>query len=251
MQIESAIINYYKNIPVVSRVFFSLSIAVTILTYLDILSSYTLIYSWAHMKKLELWRAITTFFYWGPAGLDVFVHQFFMLKYCVMLEESCSEPAEFLYMLMVGMGAILGMANIFKMSKLSNALSTYIIYVWSKKNPLMLVQYLGLFSMPAYYIPCIMFLFSFIVEKKLPQSDLVGIVAGHLYFYLKVVYVKTNPNRDPLKTPEFLKRLFKKESSTNNTNNESAGSRGSTGNTPRQNTFSGTGPRIATLRDIQ
>ncbi|KAI5171398.1 Derlin-2/3 [Nematocida sp. LUAm3] len=210
MHVESLLINQYKAIPIISRVFFTLSISLTLLTYLDIISPYTLIYSWEHMKRMELWRALTTFFYWGPATLDVFIHQFFMLKYCVMLEESCSDPSDFLYMLSFGMSLIFLMGNLLGMPKMSNSLSTYIIYVWSKKNPLIIVQYMGVFNIPAYYIPCIMFLFSLIVEKKLPQSDLVGILSGHIYFYLKNVYSKST-GTDPLRTPGILKRLFRRQ----------------------------------------
>ncbi|OAG31335.1 Derlin-2/3 [Nematocida displodere] len=207
MEIETILLNQYRSIPIVSRTIFTFSICLTILAYLEFISPYMLIYSWAHMKRLEVWRAVTTFFYWGQASLDVIVHQIFMLKYSVMLEESCTDPSDFLYMILVGMGIIFGFANGLGMTKLSSALSTYIIYIWSKKNPLIMVQYMGMLNIPAYYIPWMMFLFSFAVERKLPQSDLVGILAGHTYFYFKNIYVKTS-QKDPLGTPKFLKALF-------------------------------------------
>ncbi|KAI5187003.1 Derlin-2/3 [Nematocida homosporus] len=250
MHIETLLINQYRSIPIVSRLFFTISISLTLLTYLDFISPYSLIYSWAHLQKLEIWRALTTFFYWGPASLDVFIHQFFMLKYCVMLEEACSDPSDFLYLLIVGMALIFGMGNILGMAKMSNALSTYIIYIWSKRNPLILVQYMGLFNLPAYYVPCIMFLFSFIVEKKLPQSDLVGIVAGHIYFYFKHVYVKTSTS-EPLRTPLLLKRLFQKPKSTSNSNTNGQSRSSPTQNSPNNSATSLNSSRIRTLDDIQ
>ncbi|KAI5191907.1 Derlin-2/3 [Nematocida minor] len=208
MQVESFLVNYYKSIPIVSRVLFSISIILTALTYLDVITPYNLVYSFAHIKQFELWRAVTAFFYLGPATLDTLVHHFFMLKYCIMMEESGSSPADFLYMIIVGMAMILVSASFLGMSKLSSALSTYIIYIWSKKNPLIIVQYMGLFSIPAYYIPWIMFIFSSLAERALPVNDLVGIMAGHVYFYFKTVYTRTNPRSDPLRTPQVLKSLF-------------------------------------------
>ncbi|KAI5188707.1 Derlin-2/3 [Nematocida sp. AWRm77] len=209
MQLETMLINKYRSIPIISRAFFTIGMGVTILAYLDFISSYNLIYSWPHIKRLELWRALTTFFYWGPATLDVLIHQMFMLKYSVMLEESCTDPSEFLYMVLVGMGIILGFGSCMKLSKLSSSLSTYLIYIWCKKNPLIMVQYMNLINIPAYYTPCLMLLFSFLLEKKVPHNDIIGIVAGHTYFYLKTVYPKTS-GRDVLGTPEFLKLLFKR-----------------------------------------
>ncbi|KAI5159896.1 Derlin-2/3 [Nematocida ausubeli] len=211
MQIESLLVQFYKSIPVVSRILFTISIGLTALTYLNVISAYNLIYSFAHIKKLELWRIITAFFYWGPPTLDTVVHHFFMLKYCIMMEETGSNPAEFLYMIIIGMAQILVAASVLGLSRLSNVLSTYIIYVWSRKNPLIIVQYMGLFNLPAYYIPWIMFIFSYLAEKSLPTNDLVGILAGHVYFYFKTVYTKTNPGKDPLATPEILKNIFIKK----------------------------------------
>lgn len=218
MHLESFILKQYRSIPVISRLFFTASILITLLTYLNIISSYSLIYSWPYMKRAEIWRALTTFFYWGPASLDVFLHQFFMLRYCIMLEESSSTSAEFLYMLMVGMGIIFGLSNIVGISKMSNSLSTYIIYIWSKKNPLIIVQYMGIFNLPAYYIPYIMMLFSFMMDKTLPKNDIIGILAGHTYFYFKNVYTKTSGS-DPLRTPIFLENLLGNRNPTNRATN--------------------------------
>lgn len=239
MQVESFLVNYYKSIPIVSRVLFTISIGLTVLTYLDIISPYNLVFSLPHIKKLEIWRAVTSFFYLGPATLDTLVHHFFMLKYCVMLEEAEHNPADFLYLIMVGMGLIITGATLLGMSKLSSALSTYIIYIWSKRNPQIIVQYMGIFSIPAYYIPWIMFIFSSISEKGLPLNDLVGVVAGHFYFYFKTVYTKTNPRRDPLRTPLILKNIFVKAKKT-----ESAQTRAEEGRLRER-------PRIATLDTIE
>ncbi|KAH9386250.1 Derlin-2/3 [Nematocida major] len=211
MQLESFIVNYYRSIPIVSRVLFTMSIALTALTYLDIISPYNLIYTFPHIKKLELWRAVSAFFYWGPATLDTLVHHFFMLKYCIMMEEAASNPADFLYMILLGMGLILVGATALGVTKLSSSLSTYIIYIWSKKNPLIIVQYMSLFNLPAGYLPWIMFMFSSLAERGVPLNDLVGIMAGHVYFYFKSVYVQGSPGSDPLKTPDILTNLFVKK----------------------------------------
>lgn len=208
MQVEAFLLSYYRSIPVISRVLFSISIILTALTYLDIVSPYNLVYSFPHIKEFEIWRALTSFFYLGPATLDTLVHHFFMLKYCMMLEEAEHNPADFLYLVIVGMGMILVGATFLGMSKLSSALSTYIIYIWSKRNPLIIVQYMGIFSIPAYYIPWIMFIFSFLSERALPLNDTVGIAAGHIYFYFKTVYTRTNRTSDPLRTPQILKNIF-------------------------------------------
>lgn len=207
MEIGSYLVNYYKSIPIVSRGLFTLSVGLTLLTYLNVVSSYSLIYSFEYMKKMEFWRIFTSFFYWGPPNIDVFIHQVFLLRYSTMLEESFTNSYDYFYMIASGMVFIFGMGNVLKITKMSSALSSFITYVWTKKNPMIVVQYLGIVSMPAYYIPYVMCVFSFLVEKKIPKGDVVGILAGHTYFYFKTVFPKTS-GRDPLGTPWFVRSLF-------------------------------------------
>lgn len=219
MRVETVLLNKYRAIPVVSRNLFTFSLALTFLTYMNYLSPYTLIYSWAHMKRFEIWRAVTTFFYWGPPTADVLIHQTFMLKYSIMLEESFSDPLDFLFMLGFGMVAILSCANAFGITKLSGALSTYIIYIWSKKNPGIMISYMDVIGFPAYWVPCVMLAASILIEQRVPVSDISGMVAGHLYYYLKTVY-RTAGARDVLAAPSWLKSLLRRK----NTNRPPNGS---------------------------
>jgi Derlin-2/3 len=197
---------YYNSIPVVSRALFTLSMSTTILTYFNFVSPYSLIYSLEYIKNLELWRVLTTFFYWGPATIDVIIHQIFFLRYSIMLEESFSSTSDYLWMISTGMLLIFFFGNALKIPKMSSALSTFITYVWTKKNPMISVQYLGLVAMPAYYIPYVMCVFSFLMEKRLPKSDIAGIVSGHTYFYFKTIYPRTTGGRGILSL--WASRLF-------------------------------------------
>lgn len=207
MSTENFIVNYYKSIPIVSRMLFTISMGLTLLTYLNIVSPYTLVYSLEYVKRLELWRVVTSFFYWGPMNIDVLVHQIFLLRYSIMLEDSFTNASDYFYMILTGMALIFAMSNFLKIPRMSPALSSFIMYVWAKKNPMIIVQYLGLISMPAYYIPYIMCIISYLLERRIPKGDLVGIVAGHVYFYFKTVYPRTS-GKDPLGTPRFIHALF-------------------------------------------
>ena len=68
------------------------------------------------------------------------------------------------------------------------------------------MSFLGLFQFTAPYLPWVFLLFSLMLSYS-ATVDLLGIVAGHTYYYLEDVYPAMTGRR-LLRTPGFLKRLF-------------------------------------------
>ncbi|EQB60373.1 der1-like domain member 2 [Vairimorpha apis BRL 01] len=100
---------------------------------------------------------------------------------------------------------LFGIANILNLSNLASAFSATITYIWTRKNPHALVQMFGFITFPAFYLPFIVPGFMLITEKRILVEDLLGILVGHVYFFLKEVYPKYGV--DVLKTPCLIKKL--------------------------------------------
>eukprot|EP00804_Cyclotella_cryptica_P026323 CCRYP_007659-RB/>CCRYP_007659-RB protein AED:0.13 eAED:0.13 QI:185/1/1/1/0.5/0.33/3/2170/431 len=85
------ILEYYNNLPPVTRTWFSLSLLITTLNTLDILPDYQLIFIWDRVKSphLELWRILTSFSWAGPGTLVDFPVLF--LLYSMILSGSSYE----------------------------------------------------------------------------------------------------------------------------------------------------------------
>ncbi len=77
------------------------------------------------------------------------------------------------------------------------------LYVWSKKNPQIQMSLFGILNFKAPYAPWVMLGLTFILGHGFPTGDVVGIVVGHIYYFLEDVYPKVN-NRHIIKTPRFL-----------------------------------------------
>ena len=77
-----------------------------------------------------------------------------------------------------------------KIPVLSSALVFMILYVWSRRNPETPMNFFG-FRFKGFYIPWVMLAFSVLIGNS-PVMDLLGIAAGHLYFFLQDVLPETS-----------------------------------------------------------
>lgn len=215
--------DWYKQMPVITRSYLTVSILTTVGCSLEIISAYDLYLNpTLVVKQYEFWRLITNFFFFGKMDLDFLFHMFFLARYCKLLEENSfrGRTADFFYMLLFG-GTVLtavvltgGMIpylseSFSKILFLSNSLTFMMVYVWSKRNPFVHMSFLGLFTFTAPYLPWVLLGFSVLVGSS-PWVDLLGMVAGHAYYFLEDVY-PIMTGRRLLKTPSFIKSLFPDE----------------------------------------
>jgi Derlin-2/3 len=77
-----------------------------------------------------------------------------------------------------------------------------VVYVWARRNPDVLLNFLGLFTFTAPYLPWVMLMFGVVLGHS-PVYDLLGIGVGHIYYFFEDVYPRAT-NRRPLAAPAFL-----------------------------------------------
>jgi|TARA_R110002003_G_scaffold2545_2_gene24436 Derlin-2/3 len=65
------------------------------------------------------------------------------------------------------------------MAFLGSALSSTLIYIWSRKNPDTMLSFLGLLVFKAPYLPWVLLIFSIIMHGTVPKDEMCGIVVGH------------------------------------------------------------------------
>lgn len=212
--------DWYKQMPVITRSYLTLSILTTVGCALEVISPYHIyLNSDKVIRHFQYWRLFTNFFYFGRLDLDFLFHMFFLARYCKLLEETSfrGRTADFFYMLFFGGSLLTGIVllggmfqlvseSLAKILFLSNSLTFMMVYVWSKRNPHVHMSFLGLFTFTAPYLPWVLLGFSIIVGSS-PWVDLLGMSAGHAYYFLEDVYPLMTGRR-LLKTPGFIKALF-------------------------------------------
>ena len=210
---------WYSSMPVVTRTYLTLSFVTTAGCALELISPFSVYFNARLIvQKFQVWRIFTNFFFFGSLGLDFLFHIFFLSRYCRLLEEGSfrNRSADFLWMLIVGGALLTCIAPCVHIQFLGSSLTFMMVYVWGRRNETVNMSFLGLFQFHAPWLPWVLLAFSFLLGSS-PVVDLLGMVAGHVYYFLEDVYPSMTtrvcpPNgRRLLKTPGAIKALFGEE----------------------------------------
>ena len=92
---------------------------------------------------------------------------------------------------------------------LGHSLASMVLYVWARQNRHVRMSLFGLFNFNAPYFPWVMLLTSMALGAS-PIRDLLGIAAGHIYFYLQFVLPRINNRASGyVRAPGFVRALFR------------------------------------------
>jgi len=207
--------DWYRQIPIITKVYMTACVATSLAVYLDFVSPFDLYLNYPVIfRNWELWRILTNFFFFDYFGFNFFLHMYFFYRHSRMLEESSfrGRTADYLFMWLFGAILLLIIDFIFYYSPwfprimfLAPSLAFMVLYVWSKRNPHVSMSFLGLFTFTAPYLPWVILGFGMMLGQN-PVFDALGIVIGHIYYFLEDVYPQTSGRR-LLKTPGILKAL--------------------------------------------
>merc|ERR1711959_11992 len=144
-------------------------------------------------------------------GLDYVFHMFFLVRYCRLLEENTfrGRTADFFFMLLFGATLMTAAAPFLNVHFLGSSLTFMMVYVWGYLNEHVRMSFLGLFNFNAPYLPWVLLFFSLLLGAS-PVMDLLGVAAGHIYYFLEFVYPRMRGVR-LLKTPRVITFMFANE----------------------------------------
>ncbi|PRP88163.1 hypothetical protein PROFUN_03986 [Planoprotostelium fungivorum] len=210
--------DWYKNLPVVTRTYTTACFLTTLAVYLDLVSPLQLYLNLPLVwSNFEVWRVITNFLFYDRMGINFIFHMFFLVRHSKLLEEGSfrGKTADFLYMYIFGgfvLVTLMALSHIspvlsgLRVMFLAPCLAFMVVYVWGRRNPHLTLSLFGLFNFTAPYLPWVILGFGFMLGQP-PALDLLGIVAGHFYYFFADVYPQTSGRR-VLKTPGILRALF-------------------------------------------
>lgn len=126
-----------------------------------------------------------------------------------MLEEGSfrGKTADFIVMFFFGGIFMILFAFFINLLFLGQAFTIMLVYVWSRRNPFLRMNFFGLLNFQAPYLPWVLLAFSVILGNAI-WIDLVGMGAGHIYWFLEDVFPNQPNGRKLLKTPQFLRNIF-------------------------------------------
>lgn len=126
-----------------------------------------------------------------------------------MLEEGSfrGKTADFVFMFIFGWLFMIICACFVHLIFLGHAFTLMIVYVWSRRNPFVGMNFFGVFSFSAPYLPWVLLFFSLLLGQN-AMVDIFGIACGHLYFFLEDIFPNQPGGFRVLETPRLLKWMF-------------------------------------------
>uniref|UniRef100_A0A1D1Y7M2 Derlin n=1 Tax=Anthurium amnicola TaxID=1678845 RepID=A0A1D1Y7M2_9ARAE len=198
---------YYRSLPPVTKTYGVICLMASSALYLGLYhySNITLSYV-AILRRLQLWRLVTNFFFLGPFSIYFGLRFVMLARYGVLLEKGPfkDRTADFLWMVIFGALSLLVFNLIppLRFPFLGPALVFMMLYVWSKEVPNSRISIMGVVTIKGEYLPWAMLALDVIFGDPL-KPDILGILAGHMYYFLAVLHPLSG-GKNILKTPLWV-----------------------------------------------
>ncbi|KAJ7994067.1 hypothetical protein DPEC_G00262090 [Dallia pectoralis] len=200
----------YFQIPSVTRAYTTACVLTTAAVQLEVITPFQLYFNPdLIIRRYQIWRLITNFLFFGSLGFSFLFNIIFLYRYCRMLEEGSfrGRTADFIFMFLFG-GVLMTLFGLFaNLFFLGQAFTIMLVYVWSRRNPYIRMNFFGLLNFQAPFLPWVLMGFSLLLGNSI-VVDLLGIGVGHIYYFLEDVFPNQPGGRKLLITPELLRTVF-------------------------------------------
>lgn len=181
----------FTESPPLTKIYITASFTASLIGYLQNANQFPAYFllNWKDtLTKFQFWRPITAFLNFGPLNLGWLMTAHFVWTYMSTLERlNHATPYEFWYMIFFGCTSmVLGYTCLNIPPRfLGHNLSTFLVYVWSRYHEGLEVNMFEMFNTRAEMLPWFFLAQTFLLEGEVPLLDLLGIVFGHVYHYLR------------------------------------------------------------------
>lgn len=179
---------WYRSLPPITRGYLTASFAATVLAQLELVSPMLLYLDFELvLVKLELWRLLTNYCFFGTFSMPFVFSMFFLVRYGKELEAKRFEgrSADFLWCLGICGALMLVVAYCLgNQPFLASSMLSSIVYLWSREHSEQTLNIFGLFNVQGFYFPWVLCAIRVLMGGS-AVPDLIGIFAGHVYYFLE------------------------------------------------------------------
>ncbi|XP_030215020.1 derlin-2 isoform X2 [Gadus morhua] len=199
-------VRLYLQTPAVTRVYVTACVLTTAAVQLGLITPLQLAFNpQLVFREWQIWRLITNFLFFGSLSFGFLINIIFLFRYCRLLEEGCfrRRTADFVFLFLFG-GVLMTVMGVFTDQVfLGQSFPSMLVYVWSRRNPLLKIHFLGFLSFHARFLPWGLVAFSLMLGNSI-VVDVLGIMVGQTYFYLEDVLPNQPGGWKLLRTPHIL-----------------------------------------------
>ena len=152
----------------------------------------------------------------GMFSFNWIIKMMWLVTYGSTLESQTYQfdPAECGLMYLFGAGCLLVASLVSQVTRMGppfvfngDSMVFMLLYVWSRQFPEVQVSIYGLFKVLSFYVPFVFCVIEFMLGGGIPWSSILGIVVGHLHYYLTTLYPAIGGPR-LLRPPRFLRNVL-------------------------------------------
>mmetsp|Transcript_9459 Transcript_9459/g.18226 ORF Transcript_9459/g.18226 Transcript_9459/m.18226 type:complete len:228 (+) Transcript_9459:5054-5737(+) len=206
----SSIEDWFKSLPPFTRYYLVGALATTTLATFGILDLYLIYYDLERiLGHFEVWRLLSNFLFFGKFGMGFFFSLVMLCHFGRQLETHASfrnNYADFVWCIAFLVLSLIIAGVFVTLPWLGSSLMFGMLYVWSRKDPEVIVNFWFGFQFKAIQFPFVLIVFRLLMGGTI-IDDVAGLLAGHMYYYLKEVLPREYGYK-PLETPEFVKKYF-------------------------------------------
>ncbi|XP_028176885.1 derlin-1 [Ostrinia nubilalis] len=205
--------DWYRNVPFFTRTWLTLTIVFSLIGRFGLVNPYYLLLDfYPFVFECQIWRPLTAAFYYpiGPGtGFHFLINCYFLYTYSQRLETGMfqGKPADYLYMLLFNWVCCVIIGLMINVPLIMDPLVLSVLYVWCQLNKDVVVSFWFGTRFKAMYLPWVLLAFNMILSGG-GAMELVGILIGHLSFFLQFKYPQEFGGPAILTPPAFLKRMF-------------------------------------------
>lgn len=209
----SELTDWFKSLPIFTRHWFALTILLSLLGRFSILSpKYLILDYFSIFHSFQIWRPVTALFYYPitpQTGFHFLINCYFLYNYSLRLESGLfsGRPADYFFMLIFNWIACVIIGLFFNFPYLMDPMVLSVLYLWCQLNKETIVNFWFGTQFKAQFLPWVLLGFNLIIAGG-GIMELVGIVVGHLYFFLAIQYPQEFGGPVFLTTPQILYKYF-------------------------------------------
>jgi len=213
--VSDTLTNKYKSMLPLTRTYITMVGVVTILGLMlgeEMAQGFLALDSIRVIYGLELWRPFTAACFLGPPSIGWLMNTYYLFQYGSSLERGFGTSQHFLF-LMVQVGLLSVLCAFFGQPFFAQSVITSMLHVLSRAMPTQKVKWL-VFTVPYWTLPYGLMASDVLQAKNLAAAlpHILGIMSGHVYFFHKNVWPKSEAGKDWLVSPDFLRRWLDKDS---------------------------------------
>ena len=204
----------FQESPKITKIFILSSIAISVLSWFEIITPYSLYLNYSLVfKNFQIWRIITNFLYYGEFSVSFVIQMLIFFRTSKLLEKNVfhGNAPDYLFFLLFCMISLLIFETFVKINFLSQSLGFAMTYYWGRKSKTTNVEFMGVLTFRAPYYPWFYLVLSFLLNSGF-KEDFYGLAIGHIYYFLKdiVPRIKNMGGIKLVETPKFVVKLCDK-----------------------------------------